>query len=58
MELLQKYIKKSFGDNPMESHSIARIINKKQFSRLKGLLDEPGVKSSIVYGGKSDEEHL
>ncbi|KAK1409895.1 hypothetical protein QVD17_36424 [Tagetes erecta] len=58
VEMLQKYIKKSFGDNPMESHSITRIINKKHFSRLKGLLDEPGVKSSIVYGGKSNEECL
>ncbi|KAK9061520.1 hypothetical protein SSX86_018702 [Deinandra increscens subsp. villosa] len=58
VEMLQKYIKKSFGDNPMESHSIARIVNKKHFSRLKGLLEEPGVESSIVFGGKSDEENL
>ncbi|XP_076924295.1 aldehyde dehydrogenase family 3 member F1-like [Bidens hawaiensis] len=58
VELLQKYIKKSFGDNPMYSHSMTRIINKKHFTRLKGLLEEPGVKSSIVYGGKSDEENL
>ncbi|MFS8011842.1 putative aldehyde dehydrogenase (NAD(+)) [Helianthus anomalus] len=58
VELLQKYIKKSFGDNPMESHSIAKIVNKRHFSRLKQLLEEPGVKSSIVYGGKSDEQNL
>ncbi|KAL8193266.1 hypothetical protein R6Q57_026847 [Mikania cordata] len=58
VELLQKYIKNTFGDNPMESHSIAKIINKKHFLRLKGLLEEPGVKSSIVYGGKSYEENL
>ncbi|KAL8247340.1 hypothetical protein R6Q59_008556 [Mikania micrantha] len=58
VELLQKYIKNTFGDNPMESQSIAKIINKKHFLRLKGLLEEPGVKSSIVYGGKSYEENL
>ncbi|KAJ0841404.1 putative aldehyde dehydrogenase (NAD(+)) [Helianthus annuus] len=58
VELLQKYIKKSFGDNPMESHSLAKIVNKRHFSRLKQLLEEPGVKSSIVYGGKSDEQNL
>lgn len=58
VELLKKYIIKSFGGNPMETNSIAKIINKKQFSRLKGLLDEPRVKSSIVYGGSSNEENL
>lgn len=55
---MKKYINKSFGDNPMESNSIAKIINKKHFLRLKGLLDEPSVKSSIVFGGSSNEENL
>ncbi|CAH1437971.1 unnamed protein product [Lactuca virosa] len=58
VELLKKYIMKSFGDNPMESNSIAKIINNKHFLRLKGLLDEPLVKSSIVFGGSSNEEKL
>ncbi|KAL4576909.1 hypothetical protein LXL04_013010 [Taraxacum kok-saghyz] len=58
VELLKKYINKSFGDNPMKSNSTARIINNKQFLRLKGLLDEPLVKSSIVFGGSSNEENL
>lgn len=42
----------------MESNSIAKIINNKHFSRLKGHLDEPLVKSSIVFGGSSNEEKL
>lgn len=42
----------------MQTSSIAKIINKKQFSRVKELLDEPSVKSSIVYGGSSNEENL
>nr|XP_043632394.1 aldehyde dehydrogenase family 3 member F1-like isoform X2 [Erigeron canadensis] len=58
VELLKKYIKRSYGDNPMESNSLAKIINKKHFSRLKELLDEPHVKSSIVYGGSSNENDL
>ncbi|KAI3721981.1 hypothetical protein L2E82_33002 [Cichorium intybus] len=58
VEMLKKYIMKSFGDNPMKSNSVAKIINKKHFSRLKGLLDEPLVKSSIVFGGSSNEENL
>ncbi|XP_071734844.1 aldehyde dehydrogenase family 3 member F1-like [Rutidosis leptorrhynchoides] len=58
VELLKKYIKKSFGDNPMESNSIAKIVHKKHFSRLKQLLDEPRIKSSIVHGGSLDEDNL
>ncbi|XP_023729775.1 aldehyde dehydrogenase family 3 member F1 [Lactuca sativa] len=58
VELLKKYTKQCFGDDPNESRSMSKIINKKQFSRLKSLIDEPMVKSSIVYGGSFDEESL
>ncbi|KAI3791390.1 hypothetical protein L2E82_05158 [Cichorium intybus] len=58
VELLKRYIKQFFGDDPNGSHSMSKIINKKQFSRLKSLLNEPMVKSSIVYGGLLDEEGL
>ncbi|CAH1452635.1 unnamed protein product [Lactuca virosa] len=58
VELLKRYIKQCFGDDPNESRSISKIINKKQFSRLKSLIDEPMVNSSIVYGGSFDEESL
>nr|GEV80199.1 aldehyde dehydrogenase family 3 member F1-like [Tanacetum cinerariifolium] len=44
--------------NPMQTNSIAKIINKKHFSRVQELLDEPSVKSSIVFGGSSNEENL
>ncbi|KAK1435170.1 hypothetical protein QVD17_00930 [Tagetes erecta] len=56
--LLKRYIKQCYGDDPNGSHSICKIINKKHFSRLKTLLDEPSVKSSIVYGGSMDEQSL
>ncbi|KVI09439.1 Aldehyde dehydrogenase, C-terminal [Cynara cardunculus var. scolymus] len=58
VEFLKKHIKKSFGDNPMGSNNIAKIVNKKHFSRLKDLLNEPNVKNSIVYGGSLNEENL
>lgn len=49
-------IKKSFGENPEEC--VARIINKHHFNRLKGLLDDPRVKTSIVHGGSIHEDKL
>ncbi|KAK9692362.1 hypothetical protein RND81_09G259100 [Saponaria officinalis] len=49
VELLKSAIKKMLGSKPEEC--VARIVNKHQFTRLKDLLDEPRVRSSIVYGG-------
>lgn len=51
-------IKEMFGENPRESNSISRIINKQHFLRLKNLLSDPAVKDSIVFGGSMDEDNL
>lgn len=51
-------MKKMLGENPRESRSVARIVNKHHFLRLQSLLLDPLVKSSIVYGGLMDEENL
>ncbi|XP_022756266.1 aldehyde dehydrogenase family 3 member F1-like [Durio zibethinus] len=58
VELMKVLIKKMYGDNPRESHSVARIINKHHFLRLKNLLTDQMVKDSIVYGGSMDEDSL
>ncbi|VFQ75214.1 unnamed protein product [Cuscuta campestris] len=59
VELMKKYMKQQFGQNQKEmQQSLARIVNKKHFLRLKILLDEAQVKSSLVYGGLLDEENL
>lgn len=51
-------IKKMFGENPKETNSISRIVNKQHFLRLKALLDDDKVKASIVYGGSFHEDDL
>ncbi|KAG2671181.1 hypothetical protein I3760_14G121700 [Carya illinoinensis] len=58
VEMMKVIINEMFGRNPKESHSIARIINKQHFLRLKNLLKDPNVEASIVYGGSLDEDHL
>ncbi|XVE60015.1 hypothetical protein DITRI_Ditri05aG0092800 [Diplodiscus trichospermus] len=58
VELMKVLIKKMYGDSPKESHSVARIINKHHFLRLKNLLTDQMVKDSIVYGGSMDEDCL
>ncbi|KAI3449955.1 hypothetical protein Pfo_006620 [Paulownia fortunei] len=58
VELLKSAILSMFGENPKESKTVARIINKSHFSRIKNLLNDPMVKSSIVHGGSLDEDNL
>ncbi|XP_012444376.1 aldehyde dehydrogenase family 3 member F1 [Gossypium raimondii] len=58
VELMKAMIKKMYGDNPRESQSISRIINKHHFLRLKDLLTDQKVKDCIVYGGSMDEGSL
>ena len=58
VELMKSMIKEMFGENPKESHSIARIINKQHLLRLKNLLKDPHVDASTVYGGYVDEDNL
>lgn len=56
--MLKPVVKTFFGDNPKESGCLSRIVSKKHFERLSRLLNDPGVKASIVYGGSMDEEKL
>ncbi|XP_059665257.1 aldehyde dehydrogenase family 3 member F1-like [Cornus florida] len=58
VEEMKILIKKMFGENPKETNSVARIINKQHFLRLKQLLDSSMVNASIVYGGSLDEDNL
>ncbi|KAK7312436.1 hypothetical protein VNO77_36293 [Canavalia gladiata] len=58
VDLMKVWIKKMFGDNPKHSKTIARIVNKHHFFRLKNLLDDKNIKGTVVYGGSMDEENL
>ncbi|XP_043707965.1 aldehyde dehydrogenase family 3 member F1-like [Telopea speciosissima] len=58
IDLLKKYIKGIYGENPAESKATAKIVNKHHFNRLRILLEEPGVSASVVHGGSVDEEKL
>lgn len=51
---LQNSVNHFFGEDPMNSYSYCRIINEKQFDRLKALLNS----GKLVFGGKTDRENL
>ncbi|XP_061357248.1 aldehyde dehydrogenase family 3 member F1 [Gastrolobium bilobum] len=58
IELSKSILRKFYGDNPVESKAISRIVNKQHFERLCNLLKDPLVAASIVHGGSVDEENL
>ncbi|KAL5557608.1 hypothetical protein UlMin_039844 [Ulmus minor] len=58
IELLKKTIKRFYGQVPIESKSLARIVNKHHFERLCNLLRDPRVANTIIHGGSVDEDNL
>uniref|UniRef100_A0A6M2FA47 Aldehyde dehydrogenase n=1 Tax=Populus davidiana TaxID=266767 RepID=A0A6M2FA47_9ROSI len=58
IDMLGKTIKQFFGENPRESKSLCKILNKNNFKRLLDLLKDPQIRASVVYGGSVDEETM
>ena len=51
---LKREIRRQYGAEPLNNPDYGKIINKKHFDRLCGLID----KDKVVYGGETDENTL
>ncbi|XP_062094129.1 aldehyde dehydrogenase family 3 member I1, chloroplastic-like isoform X2 [Humulus lupulus] len=58
IDALKNGLKECFGENPMESKDMSRIVSKSQFARLVKLLDEDKVSDKVILGGQRDENQL
>ncbi|ONM62562.1 Aldehyde dehydrogenase [Zea mays] len=54
----KRVLERFYGEDPLESADLSRIVNSKQFKRLTNLIEEKRVADKIVYGGKADEKQL
>ena len=54
LEYVKEEITHMYGRKPLENPDYGKIINRKHFDRLLGLIDE----SKLVFGGESSEETL
>ena len=54
IEALCREIHRQFGDYPTDHEDYGKIINKKHFDRLVGLIN----RDKLIYGGYCDAEHL
>ncbi|KAM0915425.1 hypothetical protein ACQ4PT_010834 [Festuca glaucescens] len=54
IKMLKSTLKRLMAD----SDQMARIVNARHFQRLSGLLKDPAVAASVLYGGKLDAKNL
>lgn len=54
IDALKKEAKTQFGEKPFENQDYGKIINKKHFDRLSGLIN----KEKVIYGGNTSESTL
>ena len=45
-----------YGDNPLQSNQLGKIVNERQFSRLEALLEGARAQGRILLGGEVDRE--
>ncbi|WOG84590.1 hypothetical protein DCAR_0103774 [Daucus carota subsp. sativus] len=58
VDCLKLYLEKFYGEEPLKSKDISRIVNSNHFNRLIKLLDDDKVSDKIVHGGQRDINNL
>lgn len=54
LEELKKQIRRQYGEKPLENPAYGKLINRKHFDRVRGLIDQ----EKVVCGGEADPERL
>lgn len=54
LRLIRGYIRRDYGENPIEDKTYGKIVNERHYERLMGLMDG----EDIYYGGRSDAKTL
>ncbi|XP_038700347.1 aldehyde dehydrogenase family 3 member H1-like [Tripterygium wilfordii] len=58
VDALKHELEKFYGENPLESTDLSRIVNANHFARLTKFLDDDKVSGKIVHGGERDKGNL
>ncbi|KAF8045316.1 hypothetical protein N665_5196s0001 [Sinapis alba] len=58
IDALKTELKTFFGENPLKSKDLSRIVNSFHFKRLESMMKENGVANKIVHGGQTMEDKL
>lgn len=55
---MKSELERMYGEDPLESKDLSRIVNQAHFNRLIKLLDDSSVSDKIVHGGQRDISNL
>ncbi|PWA52172.1 Aldehyde dehydrogenase, conserved site-containing protein [Artemisia annua] len=58
IDAMKHQLVKFFGEDPINSPDISRIVNSNHFTRLTNLLDDDKVSAKIIHGGQTDKSSL
>ncbi|KAJ4795214.1 Aldehyde dehydrogenase [Rhynchospora pubera] len=58
VDAFKETLKEFYGEDPLESADLSRIVSSNHFRRLTDFLDEENIPEKIVHGGGRDEKHL
>ena len=53
---IKNCLQEFYGDDPATSPDLARIVNRRQFDRLSGLLTDSKITDKIIFGGQTNPE--
>ncbi|KAH0662307.1 hypothetical protein KY284_027238 [Solanum tuberosum] len=58
LDAMKQELEKFYGEDPLKSGDLSRIVNANHFQRLSKLLDDNKVVDKVVHGGQRDENNL
>ena len=58
IDAIKNTLEKFYGQDPIQSADLSRIVNSSHFVHLTRLLDDPKVSDKVIYGGQRDEKRL
>lgn len=58
VDSLKRVLERFYGEDPLQSADLSRIVNSKHFHRIAKLIEDKKVAEKIVLGGQTDEKQL
>ncbi|KAL5648499.1 hypothetical protein ACJX0J_039308, partial [Zea mays] len=58
LESLKRVLFEFYGEEPLRSPDLSRVVNSNHFNRLMALMDDYSVSGNVAFGGQIDERRL
>jgi aldehyde dehydrogenase (NAD+) len=58
VDSLKRVLVRFYGEDPLQSEDLSRIVNANHFNRVTKLIEDKKVADKIVLGGQIDEKQL